>query len=525
MTAGAKLTVRARTVLSRAARVRSAGDAWRLVRWLLAAVRWRLSAPGASRPAHGDSPSRDTHPADEHPRDAPPPLARYPLGAEIAATGDRAAAVFAASARVGPPSDDRRIDLLLVDDQQARRRLEGSAGSPARPAVAVLSEMGPQAAVPAFDPAAVNPVGWTPDHGPGSATVQSLSPSGRTGAVLVRPGRSLIEDLRRLHHVADCGAGPADAAARASTLAALAAAGAVVHVGRPDPDLRACLGAPLYDLMASDAVPDVGGHDREKLSIAMRRLALREHSLRARARQILSARGIDAPVPKVSVLLPTRRPERLGAALDAVQVQNYPRLELVLALHGDGFGSEQQVAEATEDLQLGVTVLRVEERKTLGDVLNAAVAASSGALLTKFDDDDYYAADHVWDLVLAREYSGATLVAKAPEYVYLSQTDSTVRVSKWRERFVPRPLAAGGVLMISRRDLDDAGGWQPIPRQVDTALARDVAGAGGDIYWSHGTGYLRVRHDDEHTWAIDDDFFLDNSTGARPGLDFEFAGF
>ena len=160
----------------------------------------------------------------------------------------------------------------------------------------------------------------------------------------------------------------------------------------------------------------------------------------------------------------------------------------MLALHGDGFGTDTDIAAITEDLQFGVQIVRVEEDKPLGAVLNAAVTASSGTLLTKFDDDDYYGSDHIWDLLLAREYSGATLVAKAPEYVYLSRIDSTVRVSKMRERFVPRPMAAGGVLMISRQDLDDAGGWQRVPRRVDTALARDVAQVGGDIYWTHGTG-------------------------------------
>ena len=170
-------------------------------------------------------------------------------------------------------------------------------------------------------------------------------------------------------------------------------------------------------------------------------------------------------------------------------------------------------------------IVRVEADKRLGEVLNAAVSASSGTLLTKFDDDDYYSADHIWDLVLAREYSGATLVAKAAEYVYLSQRDSTVRVDKMRERFVPHPVVSGGVLLISSHDLDAAGGWRRVPRSVDICLARDVVQVGGNIYWTHGAGYLRVRHGDEHTWTIDDNFFLGRSNDMRQGRDFEFAGF
>ena len=522
---GSKLVRYARAVLLRAARIRSPVDAWRLLTWVLAGVRRRVAAGRTGQTRSGDTHSADTHPGHTRPSVGHSRLAPYPLGAEIAAVGDRSAAVLAASARVGPPTSDRHIDLLLVDTQQTREALEASASGASRPVVAVLSEMHPRLAVPAFDPTAINPVEWTPDHGPESATLQSRCQPSAAGRALLHPDKHLIGDLRRLHHVTDCEAGPGDAAQRAGTLAALAATGVLVHLPQSDLDLRACLGAQLHDLMSGDAVTRVDGHEREKLSIAMRRMALRDHSLRARARQILETHGVETPPPVVSVLLPTRRPQLLGAAVESVRVQNYPRLELVLALHGDGFGADADIAAITEDLQFGVQVVRVEEDKPLGAVLNAAVAASSGTLLTKFDDDDYYASDHIWDLLLAREYSGATLVAKAPEYVYLSRIDSTVRVAKMRERFVPRPMAAGGVLMISRQDLDDAGGWQRVPRRVDTALARDVAQVGGDIYWTHGTGYLRVRHGDEHTWTIDDDFFLDSSSDTRQGRDFEFAGF
>ena len=38
---------------------------------------------------------------------------------------------------------------------------------------------------------------------------------------------------------------------------------------------------------------------------------------------------------------------------------------------------------------------------------------------TKVDDDDRYGPEHIWDLVLARQFSGATVVGKGAEFVYL----------------------------------------------------------------------------------------------------------
>ena len=63
-----------------------------------------------------------------------------------------------------------------------------------------------------------------------------------------------------------------------------------------------------------------------------------------------------------------------------------------------------------------------------------------------------------------------------------------------------------------------------MPRRVDIALAQDVAALGGRIYWTHGAGYLRVRHGDEHTWTVDDSHFLGRASDARDGCDFAFAG-
>ena len=65
---------------------------------------------------------------------------------------------------------------------------------------------------------------------------------------------------------------------------------------------------------------------RERLSIDMRREALRTHSLRARARQLAAAAGLGARpgLPEVSILLPTRRPDLLDRCLEIAASQTYP---------------------------------------------------------------------------------------------------------------------------------------------------------------------------------------------------------
>ena len=457
-------------------------------------------------------------------------LARYSLGAEIVAAGREAAAVFAASARVAThvgDDGDHHVDVVVADSAKSGEAALRGASSERRPIVAVLSDVAPLARVQAFNPEAVNPIGWSAGFEGDPTTVRSLLSLARGSIFSLYLGGELLADLRAPHHLTDAAGDHRDAVQRAGALAALSAAGVLMHIDAPDPALAATLGPELHDLMASGEVVDADAHRREQLSIEMRRCALRDHSLRSRARQVLSSAGVSAQPPEVSILAPTRRPDRVADVITTVASQTYPRIELVLALHGDGFDSDAEIQALAGDLGHALQIVRVDGAQTLGGVLRAAAEAAGGSLVTKMDDDDYYGAEHIGDLVLAHEYSGAELIGKSAEYVYLERLDTTVRDQNrqnFSERYIPFVGVSGGVLMISRHDLEAAGGWRRVPRRVDIALAHDVTLAGGRIYWTHGAGYLRVRHGDEHTWNVDDSHFLGRASEVREGCDLFFAG-
>ena len=459
-------------------------------------------------------------------------LARYPLGAEMAVAGRSAARVFAASARVTEhvgDDVDNHVDVLLADTALAADAALRTADSERKPAVVLLSDAPAMLGVQAFNPEAVNPIGWSAAFEHDATGLGSALSLRRSSAFSLQIGGALLADLRAHHHLADRAHDHRDPAERAGALAALAAAGVVVRIedDQPDAELHAHLGPALAELLGSGEIADADAHRREQLSIQMRRCALRDHSLRSRARQVLLAAGVNAQPPEVSILAPTRRPDRVADVIRTVASQTYPRLELVLALHGDGFDSDAEIeAQASEGGQ-SLRIVRVDSTENLGGVLLAAAEAAGGSLLTKMDDDDYYGAEHIWDLVLAHEYSGAELIGKSAEYVYLERLDKTVRDQnrqKFAESYIPFVGVSGGVLMISRHDLETAGGWRRVPRRIDISLAHDVTLAGGRTYWTHGAGYLRVRHGDEHTWNVEDSHFLGRASEVRDGCDFAFAG-
>ena len=481
--------------------VRGLRTGWRFLRWTAGALRWRLrQGRGAtlaiSAPAMSGQACRD--PA---------------LGVEIAALGERARAVFRASSCVAQGLDGRHVDVAIADTPAEATGV----GAP----VVVLSRA-PALSVPALDPALCNPVGWVREVERRVAALgplHLLPPGVKAHRAVTAADRNA---LLHCHHVEDVRAFHASGAERAGTLVRLAACGVPVRLADRDPALEELLGAELHGLMA------VGPHGvdaaaRESFSIRVRRAALRAHSLGARARQICEAALVDPPaLPRVSVLLATRRPGFLAQAVANVARQRYPSLELVVALHGPGFEADA-VARVTGALAHPVKVLRPDGERTLGSVLNAATATAGGTLLAKMDDDDVYGPEHLWDLVLAREYAGAALVGKFPATVYLAGADRTVRRRRVRNETWARSIS-GGTMLIARADLERAGGWRRVRRHVDQALIDDVVRMGGGVYRTHDEGYVLVRHGDRHTWEAEDDYFLDDAQSVHPGWHPEFAG-
>ena len=386
----------------------------------------------------------------------------------------------------------------------------------------VVLEAAPSLAVPAFDAALDNPIGWVRDVEPGAVALgplRLLPPGVEARRSVPAADRSA---LLHCHHVEDLGAFHAGPVERAGALARFAARGVPVRLADHDPALKSLLGAELYGLM-STGVRGAGAAAREALSIAIRRAALRTHSLSARTRQVCAAAGVaPPPLPRVSVLLATRRPALLAGAVANVARQLYPRIELVLALHGPGFEPDL-VGDALAGFAPAVKVLRAAEEQVLGAVLNAAVDEASGPLLTKMDDDDVYGPEHLWDLVLAHEYSGAALVGKFPATVYLARLDRTVRCRRVVSETWSRSIT-GGTMLLARADLERAGGWRRRPRHVDLALIEDVARLGGGVYRTHDAGYLLVRHGDRHTWERGDARFLDGAEAVHRGWQPAVAG-
>lgn len=244
----------------------------------------------------------------------------------------------------------------------------------------------------------------------------------------------------------------------------------------------------------------------QKVSVAERRHALRAHS---------PAAAFDN-WPSVSIVLATHRSDHLDHAFAQLRKQTYPRLEAVIGAHGDGVDHDR-ARDLARSLPFPARVISIGADANLGQALQQCSDAADGAIVTKMDDDDYYSAEHVWDLVLARMYSGAQVVGKALDWVYLAALDTTVlRPTYAAERYAD--FVAGGTMLIAKADLMSVGGWRPVPKSVDRALLDRVLADGGLVYRTHGLGYTYVRRASGHTATVADEHFLTKTAANHAGL-------
>ncbi len=260
---------------------------------------------------------------------------------------------------------------------------------------------------------------------------------------------------------------------------------------------------------------------REKVSVELRRIALREHSTEKRLQQIRELAGL--PVfrePSVSVIVATNRPEMVRRIFNIVKEQDHKNLELVFALHGDGF--EDSYPDFSKSA-LPVTMLRCPKETIFGHVLAEASSVAKGEWIAKMDDDDWYGKEHVSDLLLAASYSEADLVGKGSEFVYLEEEDLTIRRDLGDSEVESRTIG-GGAMLVKAEVFREIYGWRELSRGVDIALIDDVVSNGGRVWRTHPFGYLLRRTKNQHTWEVDDNYFLRYADQKWQGFASELVG-
>lgn len=247
--------------------------------------------------------------------------------------------------------------------------------------------------------------------------------------------------------------------------------------------------------------PELGDRQRHR---GQRRI-WREHTYQIRSKQVMAAvvphllkKGKR---PTVSALVSTIRPRQLDHVFRTIGSQVDVELELVLLCHGFEPAIDHLRRLQAEYGVENMTLLQADRSVPLGGCLNMCVASASGEVLTKMDDDDFYAPNYLSDQLFALDYSRADVVGKQAHYVYLAEQNATIlRFPQWEHRYT---RAIMGPTIMAAAEVFSSHRFPDLPSGEDTGFLRDIVLAGGTIYAADRFNFCQQRAPTGHTWQVD----------------------
>lgn len=245
-----------------------------------------------------------------------------------------------------------------------------------------------------------------------------------------------------------------------------------------------------------------------------------EHTYTHRAEQVLRAAGIEHESAtkrrSVTAMVSTNRPGQVRHALEQVARQQGVDVQLALVTHGFDLDVADYRAQARELGLEHVEVHRGDEAWELGDCLNQLVRMADGDFVAKMDDDDLYGPQYLLDQTNALWFSGADVVGKQANYLYLGSRDAILLRNPEREHRWTTFVA--GPTLVGSRETFAANPFESRSRGEDTAFLRSVGDSGGRVYSADRFNFLQMRGSTSHTWQVADLEFLANARVESYGL-------
>src|SRR4051794_905860 len=155
------------------------------------------------------------------------------------------------------------------------------------------------------------------------------------------------------------------------------------------------------------------GQARHRTDGARRSTGARDASRREGGWMTRDGRSIDAPRPRVTVVMPTHeRAAFLPRALDALSAQTFTAWELRAIDDGSTDGT-WTILETAACADARIHVRRLPENRGLGAALNLGIEAAEAELIAYLPDDDTWYPDHLERLVAALDADPDAVLAHA----------------------------------------------------------------------------------------------------------------
>ena len=210
-------------------------------------------------------------------------------------------------------------------------------------------------------------------------------------------------------------------------------------------------------------------------------------------------------LPLVTCILASKRPDFVPRAVEMLCRQGYPDIEIVLVCHGFSLGDAVPARPG-----LRVEVIEAPAGACLGECLNLGIAASSGAVWMKIDDDDVYGPDYIEDGVRLLFDTDADVLARPLLLTrkgarWFFDEERAARSNVYIEDVDPTGHMCGATL-VARNVPGRIPGFDPdLRRGVDSEFLLRARRDGLRLVSVNVPGYACIRYSapDHHTWSMD----------------------
>lgn len=254
-------------------------------------------------------------------------------------------------------------------------------------------------------------------------------------------------------------------------------------------------------------------HDKEyqdRLSLLAQRKALRNNNYLYGIEKILTTVGIKYNSFKeagVSIITATNRQDFFDNIFQNFERQRYKIKELIIVLNNNKINTEEWNKRA--QLYHNVKILQLDENQPLGACLNLGISKSKYDYISKFDDDDYYGAEYIGDLMDCFKYTDAHIVGKRSFYIYFEES-KTLAINTLNRQHCYTNFIAGSTITAKKEIFKKIKFATDRESGSDTQFRKDCIANNYKIYAADRFNYVACRRPDlkNHTWKITDNEWL-----------------
>ncbi|OUV05223.1 MAG: hypothetical protein CBC39_01460, partial [Cellvibrionales bacterium TMED79] len=253
-------------------------------------------------------------------------------------------------------------------------------------------------------------------------------------------------------------------------------------------------------------------HYWEKTSHLGYREVMTKHTYAHRLVNIEKAIGIDneRKAPLVSIITCTRRPEMIDRIVTNMARQNHSNIELILVLQGFSQSQSEELIGKLKSVDSNikrVTAMINDSEETLGERFNKAAEKASGEYIAKMDDDDFYFANYLKDMLIPFTFGDYAMVGKKELYMYLSGSQKLIKRFPGMKHQTADFVA--GPTFVIKKEVFDKIKFESRNTGEDSSFVRNLKSAGYKVYASDPFNFIQFRADPKsHTWVVPDEEIL-----------------